>query len=85
MCRLHRSKEAIAGRHPLAGRSLTDVVEAIQRTPVPDIRDVRPECPAGVAAFLNDALSRVAGRRPRAAADVRTALRALSAGLDRSR
>ena len=77
--------EAIAGRHPLAGRSLTDVVEAIQRTPVPDIRDVRPECPAGVAAFLNDALSRVAGRRPRAAADVRTALRALSAGLDRSR
>ncbi len=69
--------EAIAGRHPFANRSVTQVVEAIQHTPVPDIRDVRPDCPAAVAAFLNDALSRVAARRPAAAADVRTALRAL--------
>jgi hypothetical protein len=42
---------------------------------------VRPECPAAVAAYLNDALSRVAGRRPATAADVRTALRALRARL----
>ena len=71
--------EAIAGRHPFAGRSITQVVEAIQHTPVPDIRDGRPECPAAVAAFLNDALSRVAARRPATAADVRTALRGLRA------
>lgn len=77
--------EAIAGRHPFDSRSVTQVVEAIQHTPVPDIRDVRPECPAAVAAFLNDALSRVAARRPMAAADVRTALRGLRAGLDRAR
>ena len=73
--------EAIAGRHPLAGRSVPDVVDAIQHTTVSDIRDVRPECPAAVAAYLNDALSRVAARRPAAAADVRTALRALRARL----
>ena len=77
--------EAIAGRHPFAGRSVTEVVEAIQHTPVPDIRDVRPECPAAVAAFLNDALSRVAARRPMTAAEVRTALRGLRARHDPSR
>ena len=54
--------EAIAGCHPFGGRSVTAVVEAIQHTTVPDIRDVRPECPAAVAAYLNDALSRVATR-----------------------
>lgn len=73
--------EAIAGRHPFAGRSVPEVVDAIQRTTVSDIRDVRPECPAAVAAYLNDALSRVADRRPATAADVRTALRALRARL----
>ena len=73
--------EAIAGRHPFASRSVTEVVEAIQHSPVPDIRDVRPECPAAVAAFLTDALSRVAARRPPAAAEVRTALRGLRARL----
>jgi serine/threonine-protein kinase len=69
--------EAIAGRHPFAGRSVPEVVDAIQHTTVADLRDVRPECPAAVAAYLNDALSRVASRRPASAADVRTALRAL--------
>ncbi len=69
--------EAIAGRHPFASRSVIEVVEAIQHTPVPDIRNVRPECPAAVAAFLNDALSRGTDRRPVAAADVRAALRGL--------
>jgi len=73
--------EAVAGRHPFGGRSVTAVVDAIQQTTVPDIRDIRPECPAPVAAYLNDALSRVANRRPAAAGDVRTALRALRARL----
>lgn len=77
--------EAIAGRHPLAGRSVPEVVEAIQRLVVPDVRDARPECPAPVAAFLNDALSLVPARRPATAADLRTALRALRAGLDSTR
>lgn len=73
--------EAIAGRHPFAGRSVPEVVDAIQHTTVCDIRDVRPECPAAVAAYLNDALSRVAARRPATAGDARTAMRALRARL----
>lgn len=73
--------EAMAGRHPFGGRSVTEVVAAIQHTPVPDIRDVRPECPAAVAAFLSDGLSRVPARRPAAAGGVRTALRELRARL----
>ncbi|MEZ5291169.1 MAG: protein kinase [Vicinamibacterales bacterium] len=74
--------EAIAGRHPFDGLAVSDVVQAIQHTAVPDIRDVRPSCPAPVAAFLNDALSRVPARRPQTAADLRTALRGLRARLD---
>ncbi len=77
--------EAIAGRHPLAGRSVPEVVEAIQRQVVADVRDARPECPAPVAAFLNDALSLVPTRRPATAADLRTALRSLRTGLDATR
>ncbi len=74
--------EAIAGRHPLAGRSVTEVVAAIQHEPLPDVRDARPECPAAVASFLNDALSRVAARRPATAGHLRTELRGLRARLD---
>jgi Protein kinase domain len=77
--------EAIAGRHPLAGRTVADVVHAVQHSPLPDLRDVRPECPAPVAAFFAEALSRVEARRPKTAGDLRTALRALRAGLGQAR
>ncbi len=77
--------EAIAGRHPLTGRSVTDVVDALQHTTVPDVRAARPDCPAAVAAFLNDALSRTAARRPATAHDLRTALRGLRAPLQLAR
>ncbi len=74
--------EAIAGRHPLAGRTVTDVVDAIQHAPLPDVRDVRPDCPAPVASFLRDALSRVEVRRPATAAHLRTQLRGLRARVE---
>jgi Protein kinase domain len=67
--------EAYAGRHPLAGESVVELVKTIQRGVLPDIRDVRPECPASFAAFLNDALSPVAARRPASASELRTRLR----------
>ena len=67
--------EAFAGRHPLAGEPIVDVVRTIQRGTVADIRDFRPDCPAVFAAFLNDALSPVAARRPATAAALRTRLR----------
>ncbi|MBP7776203.1 MAG: protein kinase [Acidobacteria bacterium] len=77
--------EAIAGRHPFGGRSVTEVVAAVQNTSVPDVRDARPECPAVVAALLNDALSLVPTRRPATASDLRTQLRGLRARLDSAR
>lgn len=74
--------EALAGRHPFGGGSVAEVVQAIRRQPVPDVRADRPECPADVAAFLAAALDRTPARRPQSAADFRTALRALRARHD---
>jgi serine/threonine protein kinase len=73
--------EAYAGRHPLAGESIVEVVRTIQRGTLPDIRDYRPECPPAFAAFLNDALSPMPARRPESAADLRTRLRWLQGHL----
>ena len=77
--------EALAGRHPMSSRSVPEVVDAIQHAPVPDVRDVRPECPATVASYLNDALSRVTARRPATAASLRTELRGLRSRLAQTR
>jgi serine/threonine protein kinase len=67
--------EAAAGRHPFAGNSVIEVVKKIQRGPIPDIRRLRPDCPAVFAAFLNDSLSHAAAQRPATAADLRARLR----------
>jgi len=67
--------EATAGRHPFAGDTVLDVVKKVQRGPIPDIRDLRPDCPAAFAAFLHDVLSHVPEKRPATAADLRARLR----------
>jgi hypothetical protein len=67
--------EAFAGRHPLAGDTVVDVVKKIQQGTIPNVRDFRPDCPDAFAAFLDDALSPVAARRPATAGDLRTRLR----------
>jgi hypothetical protein len=77
--------EALAGRHPLGGESVADVVRRTRHDPIPDVRDLRSDCPAAVAAFLNDALSRVPSRRPATAAELRTRLRELRATMGPSR
>jgi hypothetical protein len=77
--------ECLAGRHPLAGREVLDVVDAVQHVPLPDVRDLRPDCAAPVAAFLAEALSPDPARRPVTAADLRTTLRELRLGLDPAR
>jgi hypothetical protein len=69
--------EAVAGRHPVAGETVIEVVKNIQRDTVPDVRHFRPDCPAMFAEFLKDALSPVAARRPATAAALRTRLRTL--------
>jgi serine/threonine protein kinase len=73
--------QAFAGRHPLAAASVADVIRGIRRGAFPDVRDFRPECPPAFAAFLNDALSPVASRRPATAAEMRTRLRWLESTL----
>jgi hypothetical protein len=77
--------EALTGRQPFGGGSVADVIRRIQHDPIPDVRDLRPECPAAVAAFLNDALSRTSSRRPGTAGDLRTRLRWLRATMGSSR
>ncbi|MBI1873309.1 MAG: serine/threonine protein kinase [Acidobacteria bacterium] len=67
--------EALAGHHPFSGGSIDDVIAAVRRTHIPDVRDYRPDCPALLAAFLIDALSPVVARRPVTASDLRTHLR----------
>ena len=56
--------QAFAGRHPLAGESIVDLVKTIRRASLPDIRDFRPECPAAFAAFPQR--RPLPGRRPTA-------------------
>ena len=56
--------EAIVGRHPFAGGDRRAVLAAVERADVPDVREYRPTCPAGLAALLRDALSRDIVRRP---------------------
>lgn len=77
--------EALAGRHPFGGRAVPAVIDAIQHEAVPDLRDLRPECPAPVAAYLADALSVQVSRRPVSAAALRTGLRELQDRLDTRR
>ena len=66
--------ETVAGRHPFAGGDRRAVFAAVERADVPDVREYRPTCPAGLAALVRDALSRDITRRPASAAALRTAL-----------
>ena len=43
-------------------------MERIRRADVPDVRTYRPDCPATLASFLEEALARDPGRRPATAA-----------------
>ena len=73
--------EAIAGHHPFAAADAATVLAAAKRGGVPDIRDHRPTCPAGVAAFLRDALSPDVAQRPKNAGAMRSELHRLRAAI----
>ena len=74
--------EAIAGRHPFAADDAAAVLVAAERADVPDIRDYRPTCPVGLAAFLREALSPNVTRRPASAGAMRTELCRLRASVE---
>ncbi len=66
--------ESLAGRNPFAGEDTACVLAAVERARVPDIRDYRPHCPVGMAAFLRDALSPSIVQRPVSASAMRRSL-----------
>jgi hypothetical protein len=66
--------EALSGRHPLAGYPTVEAMRRIRSVRLPDVRDSRSDCPAPLAAFLNDALALQRERRPQTAADFRMQL-----------
>jgi serine/threonine-protein kinase len=73
--------ECIAGRHPFAELSSERLVALVQEGNIPDLRDAAPDCPAPVAAFFRDALSKVPDRRPPSAGAFRAALQHLRSAL----
>ena len=76
--------EAIAGRHPFAAADVGTVLAAAERGAVPDVRDYRPMCPAGLATFLRDALSTNLARRPQSAGIMRGELHRLRVSIPRN-
>jgi serine/threonine protein kinase len=77
--------QALAGTHPFAGHGVAEVMRRIPTVPFPDLRDTRPECPALLAAFFNDALSLVPARRPATADALRSRLQWLRAHVTSNR
>lgn len=73
--------EALAGSHPFAAADVGSVLAAAERGRVPDIRDYRRTCPAGLATFLGDALSLNPMRRPNTARAMRSELYRLQADM----
>jgi serine/threonine protein kinase len=69
--------EALAGRHPCAGLSLEASLERLAHDKVPELREVRPDCPEPVARLLADGLDPVQHRRPQTAAEVRESFAAV--------
>jgi hypothetical protein len=73
--------EAVAGRHPLAGATVADVIENVRTATVADVREVRADCPPELAAILGDCLSRRLSLRPTSAGELRTRLLRVRSGL----
>lgn len=59
--------EALAGQHPFAASTLPQVIRRVRDGRVPDLRSVRPDCPAGVSAALAAALAPDPRCRPKGA------------------
>ena len=55
--------EAITGQHPFAAPTLAGVMKNVREARVPDLRSIRPDCPADVAQVLATALLRDPGAR----------------------
>lgn len=72
--------ESIAGRNPFRAPTVPEVLDRIRAFALPDLRQLRPDCPAALAEFFGAALGRRRDRRPRTAADFAERLVAAARG-----
>jgi hypothetical protein len=70
--------EAATRTNPFAGRDTYDTLQRITSIEVPDLAQVLPGVPAGLAAFFRSALSRARQDRPTTALEFSAGLRALA-------
>jgi tRNA A-37 threonylcarbamoyl transferase component Bud32 len=56
--------ESLAGTNPLSRKTIRETLSCIVTEPVPDIRELAPECPDGIAVLLKEALSKDPRQRP---------------------
>ena len=70
--------EALAGTHPFIRASVFETANAIVTREAADIRELRPDCPEGLAQLLADCLRLDASRRPLTADDVTARLEAIA-------
>lgn len=73
--------EALAGAHPMADLPPDAALERLARGALPDLRALRPDCPAALAETLGRGLSPEPAERPRSAGAVVAELRRLAAAL----
>lgn len=71
--------EMLAGRPPFRGANLSEAVAQQQAGPPPDVRSVRPDVPAALAAVISAALAPDPTRRPNGAAAMAQMLQDLDA------
>ena len=66
--------EAIGGRSPFAGDTLTEVLERVARADPPPLRAIRPDCPPALADLLGELLAKDPAKRPPGALALRQRL-----------
>jgi len=71
--------ESLAGTNPLIRKTVRETLLCIITDPVPDIRELVPGCPDGIAVLLKDALARDPRQRPGSGRQLSARLRDLQA------
>lgn len=59
--------ESVAGKNPMTGGQPIQVMQRVRSARFPDVRELAPACPAGLAAFFLSALAHDPTRRPASA------------------
>ncbi len=62
--------EALAGRRARSGRTAVEIAHQVATEPPPNVRDIRPELPAGVDAALQRGMARDPAERPGSAGEL---------------